>query len=101
MKRWMALEEEYEGRGMLLRGGGKLDSVAKAKTVRVRDGKTVVTDGPFVETKEVMGGYTVLECDTIEEAIEYAAKIPVAERGSIEIRPFVRSRYASVKPGSR
>jgi hypothetical protein len=93
MKRWMQLDEEYQAKGMLLKGGGKLDSVAKAKTVRVRGGKVQVSDGPFAETKEVMGGYTVIECDTIDEAIAYAATIPVAEWGSVEIRPFVRSQY--------
>src|SRR5262249_57288647 len=76
MKRWIALEEEYRARGKLRKGGGKLQSVATAKTVRVRKGKRQVTDGPFAETKEVMGGYTVLECDSMEEALEYAARIP-------------------------
>jgi hypothetical protein len=96
MERWRALEAEYEAKGMLLRGGGKLQSVAQAKTVRVRGGRVHVTDGPFAETKEVLGGYTVIECDTLEEALAYAAKIPVAEWGSVEVRPFVVSRYAKV-----
>jgi hypothetical protein len=93
MQRWMLLEQEYREKGMLLKGGGKLDSVRQAKTVRVRGGKVQVTDGPFAETKEVLGGYTVLDCNNLEEALEYAAKIPVAEWGSVEVRPFVVSAY--------
>ena len=93
MRRWMLLEQEYREKGMLLKGGGKLESVRKAKTVRVRGGRVKVTDGPFVETKEVLGGYTVLECDTFQDALDYAAKIPVAEWGSVEVRPFVVSAY--------
>lgn len=93
MKQWMDLEEEGRKKGILLKGGGKLDSVAKSKTVRKRGGKIQVTDGPFSESKEVLGGYTVLECDSIDEAIEYAKKIPVVEWGSVEIRPFQQSLY--------
>jgi hypothetical protein len=57
--------------------------------VRVRDGKTLTTDGPFAETKEVLGGYYVLECENLDQALEYAAKIPSAEFGSIEVRPLM------------
>lgn len=60
-----------------------------AKTVRVREGKTVVTDGPFAETKEQLGGFYLLECENLDEAIELAAQIPGALIGSIEIRPVV------------
>jgi hypothetical protein len=57
--------------------------------VRVRDGKTMTTDGPFAETKEVLGGFYLLNCKDLDEAILMAAKIPGAKRGSIEIRPVV------------
>ena len=57
--------------------------------MRVRDGKTLTTDGPFAETKEVLGGYYVLECENLDQALEYAAKIPSAEFGSIEVRPLM------------
>lgn len=93
MKRWMELEEEGKKKGILLKGGGKLDSASKAKTVRKRGGKVRVTDGPYTETKELLGGYTVLECATIEDAIAYAEKIPVTEWGCVEVRPFQQSRY--------
>lgn len=93
MTRWMELEEEGKKKGILLKGGGKLDSARTSKTVRRRNGKTEVIDGPFAETKEILGGYTVLECDSIDEAIAYAEKIPVAEWGSVEVRPFQRSYY--------
>ena len=66
-----------------------LHPVATATTVRVRDGKTMTTDGPFAETKEVLGGFYILNCKNLDEAIEMAAKIPGAKQGAIEIRPIV------------
>jgi hypothetical protein len=75
-------------RGMM-RGGEELHSTASATTVRVRDGETLVTDGPFAETKEQLGGFFLLECKDMDEAIEMAAKIPGARMGSIEVRPVV------------
>ena len=60
-----------------------------ATTVRVRDGKTLTTDGPFAETKEVLGGYYLLNCKDLDEALEMAAKIPGAKHGSIEVRPII------------
>ena len=69
------------------RGGNELDSIATATTVRVRGDETLVTDGPFVELKEVLGGYYVFECDSIDEACTWAAKIPAAKHGAIEVRP--------------
>ena len=60
-----------------------------ATTVRVRDGKTLTIDGPFAETKEVLGGYYILDCENLDQALEYAAKIPSAEFGSIEVRPLM------------
>jgi hypothetical protein len=56
--------------------------------VRVRGGKTLVTDGPFAETKEAVGGFDLLECDSFEQAVEIAAKHPIAELGAIEVRPL-------------
>jgi hypothetical protein len=79
---------EAEARGMM-RGGDELKSSATATTVRVRDGETLVTDGPFAETKEQLGGFFLLECRDMDEAIEMAAKIPGARHGAIEIRPVV------------
>jgi hypothetical protein len=60
-----------------------------ATTVRVRDGERLLTDGPFAETKEQLGGFYMVECNTLDEAIEWAAKIPGAKTGSIEVRPVM------------
>jgi len=69
--------------------GDALQSVDTATTVRVRSGKAATTDGPFAETKEVLGGYYILDCENLDQALEYAAKIPSAEFGSIEVRPLM------------
>ena len=82
MGEYMALSEAD-----VTRGGNELDSVATATTVRVRNDETLVTDGPFIESKEVLGGYYVFECDSIGEACGWAAKIPAARHGAIEVRP--------------
>jgi len=76
-----------EAGGDRIVNGYELQPAATATTVRVRGDETVVTDGPFVETKEQLGGYFVLDCGSVEEAIELAAKIPGARRGTIEVRP--------------
>ena len=68
--------------------GDQLAAPRRGRTVRVRDGKRTVTDGPFAETKEAVGGFDLLECDSLEEAIEIAAAHPVAEIGTIEVRPL-------------
>jgi hypothetical protein len=78
--------EEVNGRG-IMRGGARLRHTDAATTVRVRDGKTMLTDGPFAETKEQLGGFYILDCKDLDEALSYAAKIPSARHGSIEVRP--------------
>lgn len=65
----------------------RLKPVASATSVRVRDGKTLTVDGPFAETKEQMGGYYLIEADTLDDAVAWATKIPCAVRGTIEVRP--------------
>jgi hypothetical protein len=65
----------------------ELAPTSTATTVRVRDGETIVTDGPFVETKEALGGYFLLECDSFDQAVDLAAQIPGAEHGAVEVRP--------------
>jgi hypothetical protein len=69
--------------------GAALMPTNTATTVRVRDGKILTTDGPFAETKEQLGGYFILHCNDLDEAIEIAAQIPGAKHGSIEIRPVM------------
>jgi len=71
------------------KGGHQLKPIATATTVRVRDGKRLVTDGPFAETKEQLGGFYLLEAKDLDEAISIAARIPSVRHGSIEIRPIV------------
>jgi hypothetical protein len=72
-----------------LRGGNELNITSTAKTVRVRDGKEIVTDGPFAETKEQLGGYYLVEAKDINEALKLGARIPSARFGSIEVRPII------------
>ena len=72
-------------------GGAELQATDAATTVRVRDGNRLVTDGPYAEVKEALGGFFILECESIEDACRLAAEIPAAEHGAIEVRPvYVR-----------
>jgi hypothetical protein len=70
------------------KAGDRLRPVATASTVRVRDGKVVVTDGPFAETREQLGGYYLVEAKNLDEALALAARLPTARHGSIEVRPI-------------
>jgi hypothetical protein len=67
--------------------GRELDESTTAKTLRYENGEPVVTDGPFAETKEQIGGYILIECDNLDEAIDIAARSPITSRGSVEVRP--------------
>jgi hypothetical protein len=87
-KAYMELSRELEEAGALIAGEG-LYPTATATTVRVRDGERSVTDGPFAETKEALGGFFVLDCKNLDEAIEWAEKIPGSRTGSVEIRPVM------------
>lgn len=84
---WFALMGEMQAAGVLLDNNG-LAPIATATTVRVRDGKTLTTDGPFAETHEQFGGYFLLNCSDLDEALGWAAKIPHAWYGSVEVRPL-------------
>ena len=86
MEGYDAFTEHVRSRGAM-KAGEALDSVATATTVRVVDGKTITTDGPFAETKETLGGFYLVEAADLDEAISWAAMIPGARHGSIEIRP--------------
>ena len=87
-ERWFAYTQELEDAGALLAGEGLQES-ATATTVRIADdGERIVTDGPFAETKEQVGGYFVAECKDLDQAIELAQHIPIVSTGSVEIRPI-------------
>jgi hypothetical protein len=88
MPRWISFMQELS-KADPSQTGYELDAADTAKVVRVRDGERIVTDGPFAETKEVIGGLFVAELPDLDEAIRLASLVPSAERGSLEIRPIV------------
>ena len=72
--------------------GGQLQPVATSKSVRIRDGQRLITDGPFAETREQLGGFILIEAKDMDEALELAARIPSARMGTVEVRPMVPVR---------
>ena len=88
MQRYFALTKDMRESGAFQAGDG-LQPTATATTVRVRSGETLTTDGPFAETKEQLGGFYLIEAADLDEAITWAARIPTAERGSVEVRPII------------
>ncbi len=84
--RYRAFSDDAGKAGVVV-GGAELASTRDATTVRVRDGESLVTDGPYAEVKEALGGYFLFECASMDEAVEYAARIPGAEHGAVEVRP--------------
>ena len=88
MNAYMKFSDETQ-QNNVMRGSNALQDISTATTVRVRNGKTETTDGPFAETKEQLGGYYLLDCKDLDEAIEFAAKIPSAKLGSVEVRPIL------------
>lgn len=80
---------EYARQRATVISGEAVHPTAVATTIRVRDGKTLTTDGPFAETREALAGFYIIDCKDLDEAIEIASKIPVAREGSVEIRPVV------------
>ena len=96
----MAVQQETQRRG-IFRAADPLKFTSTATTVRVQDGKTMVTDGPFAETKEQLAGYYILDCADLDEALEWAGKIPTGcggASGCIEVRPI--HEFADGKPTS-
>jgi hypothetical protein len=73
----------------VMTGGAPLAPATAATSVRMRDGERLIADGPFAETKEVLGGFFELECTNLDEALDWAARIPGARYGTIEVRPVV------------
>jgi hypothetical protein len=87
MSAYGAFTDEVKSAGVY-QTGEALQPTATATTVRVRSGETLITDGPFADTKEQLGGFYLLDCKNLDEAVAYAAKIPAAQGGSIEVRPI-------------
>ena len=83
-----AFTQEVKEAGVFL-AGDPLQGRDTATTVRIRGGQKTVTDGPFAETKELLAGYYILDCQSLDEALGYAAKIPSAKYGSVEVRPVM------------
>jgi hypothetical protein len=82
----VAISEDLASRGQYL-GGFPLHPSSSATSVRVRDGKRLVTDGPFAETREQLGGYMLIDVDDLDEALDVAARIPLARTAAVEVRP--------------
>jgi hypothetical protein len=82
---YKALGKEFAG---IVQGGNALKPTSSATTVRVREGKRLTTDGPFAETKEQLGGYYLINAANLDEAINFAGRLPAARSGSIEVRPI-------------
>jgi len=87
MEGYFALTHELQGAGRLI-SGEPLQGIDTATTVTVRAGQTLTTDGPFAETKEILGGYYLVDVADLDEAIAWAAKIPSSAHGKIEVRPL-------------
>lgn len=87
IKEYVAVAESLRERGQYL-AAERLQSTSTATTVRVKDGKTLTTDGPFAETKEQLGGFYFIEAKDLDEAVAYAARLPAARSGSVEVRPI-------------
>ena len=85
---WQTLGSEMTNAGVLISSNGLLPAATNATNVRVRGGKTVIADGPFAETHEQLGGYDLVECKDLAEALGWAAKMPSAKWGTIEVRPL-------------
>ncbi len=88
MEKWFAVAEEMTKAGVHV-SGDALHPTSDATTVRVKSGDTVVTDGPFAETREQLGGFDIIDVPDLDAAIEWAAKMPNAHKGSIEVRPVM------------
>lgn len=88
MQEWFAYTQAMAEAGDLV-GGEPLHGIDMATTVRVRDGEVLTTDGPFAETKELLGGYYIVDVDNIDKALDWAAKCPLVGYGSVEVRPVM------------
>ncbi len=92
MDGYMAFNEATKAAGQFM-AGEALQPISTATTVRVRDGKTLTTDGPFAETKEQLGGFYMVQAKDLDEALELASRIPTAKTGCIEVRPIMNIEF--------
>jgi hypothetical protein len=86
---YMAFTQKVKDLGVYL-GGEALQPISTATSVRVRSGKVLTTDGPFAETKEQLGGYYLLDCKDLDQALQLAAEIPSSATGTVEVRPIMK-----------
>jgi hypothetical protein len=100
MQRWSDYTKELMDAGALVAGEG-LQTSTTATTLRVQDGERLLTDGPFAETKEQIGGFYVIDCANLDEAVDWAAKLPSAEWGVTEIRPVMDTGDAGAEDSER
>jgi hypothetical protein len=87
LQRWGAYSQSLAESGAMV-GGDRLRPADTATTLRVRDGETVLSDGPFAETKEVLGGYYIIDVPSLDDAIKWAGRMPHVSYGSVEVRPI-------------
>jgi hypothetical protein len=85
---WYELLDSLKAEGLLV-ANGRLAPVQSATTVRIRDGEREISDGPFAETKEMLGGYFILACRDLDHALKEAERVPLARYGSVEVRPIM------------
>ncbi len=88
MQKWFEVTQAMQDAGVM-RGGEALHPTTTATTVRVQNGETVTTDGPFAETREQLGGYYIVDVPDLDAAITWAARLPSADRGPVEVRPVM------------
>lgn len=100
MPRWNEYTQALRDAGALV-AGDALQPIDTATTVRVRDGETLITDGPFADTKEALGGYYIVDVADLDAALEWAARIPNVTRGSVEVRPVMVFPEAQAVAGAQ
>jgi hypothetical protein len=88
ISRWQEFNDTVAGDGALITSG-RLQRLDSATTIRVRDGETLISDGPFAETKEYLAGFYLVECPDLDQALRYAALMPVGDDGTVEVRPMM------------
>jgi hypothetical protein len=98
MDAYVAYEAELREAGALI-AGEALEPTHAASTIRIRDGETVQSDGPFAETREQLGGFYLLECRDAADAARWAEKVPAAQGGSVEVRPVMNYEAYGYQPG--